>query len=171
MRKYVPHIVPGHSQHLTLRRSCELECIAMFGYPLDTVFSDPALKDNSKFMKKVIAMVVALDIAVGFLGPDLEPIESQLVELGRRHGAHGCKPKHWHMVEEALFHVFEVALGEKFTPEIQMCWEILFNFLGYHMIQGLISYGGPTEWETSGIRPSLHESYHVVLITLRASIR
>jgi hemoglobin-like flavoprotein len=50
---------------------------------------------------------------------------------------------HWPMVGLALFHTLKV-LGEKFTPEVKDAWTILFNFLGFHMIEGLLahSHGG-----------------------------
>ena len=121
----------------------EPDCIRMFGFPLDTKYDDPALSNDEKFVKKGIALIVAVDIALTFLGPDLE---DQLVELGTRHVARQCKPKHWPMVGVALFYTLEQALGDKFTKEIQDCWVTLYNFLGYHMIRGLIQNGGPT-WE------------------------
>jgi hemoglobin-like flavoprotein len=124
----------------------EPDCIRMFGFHQDTKYDDPTLWDNEKFVKKGIALIVAVDIALSFLGPDLEPLEAQLLELGGRHVARQCKPKHWPMVGVALFYTLEQALGEKFTVEIQNCWIVLYNFLGYHMIQGLIQNGGPT-WE------------------------
>jgi hemoglobin-like flavoprotein len=124
----------------------EPDCIRMFGFPLDTKHDDPALSTNEKFIKKGIALIVAVDIALTFLGPDLEPLEEQLIELGGRHVARQCKPRHWPMVGVALFYTLDKALGHKFTKEIQDCWIILYNFLGYHMIQGLIKNGGPT-WD------------------------
>ena len=133
---------------LRRHRMFELEpdCIRMFGFPLDTKYDDPALSNDEKFVKKGIALIVAVDIALTFLGPDLEPLEDQLVELGTRHVGRQCKPKHWPMVGVALFYTLEQALGDKFTKEIQDCWVTLYNFLGYHMIRGLIQNGGPT-WE------------------------
>jgi hemoglobin-like flavoprotein len=143
--------VPGWKEiggELLLRKMFELEpeCIEMFGFPSDTRFDDPELKNNAAFMKKGIALVMAVDMAVSFLGPDLEPLESELVALGERHVALECKPKHWPMVGEALFYVFEQALGKKFTPAVQKSWLTLYRFLGYHMIVGLIKNGGSQEW-------------------------
>ena len=124
----------------------ESDCICMYGFPKDTKFDDPALSHDKKFVKKGIAYILALDIVLSYLGPDLEPLEDQLVELGARHVARQCKPWHWPMVGVALFHTLEQVLGDKFTKEIQDCWVILYNFLGYHMIRGLIQNGGP-KWE------------------------
>ena len=80
----------------------EPECISMFGFPEDTKHDDPSLSENDKFIKKGIALIVAVDIALTFLGPDLEPLEGALLELGGRHVARLCKPKHWPMVGVAL---------------------------------------------------------------------
>jgi hypothetical protein len=57
-------------------------------------------------------------------------------ELGKRHVAHQCQPHHWPMVGVALCHTLDTVLGEKFTPEVQDAWTILYNFLGFHMIEG-----------------------------------
>jgi hemoglobin-like flavoprotein len=118
----------------------------MYGFSIETTFDDPALSSNEKFIKKGIALMNAIDIALSFLGPDLEPLEDSLQELGRRHVARRCKPKHWPMMGVAWFHTLEQTLGKKFTTEIQNCWIVMYNFLGYHMIQGLIKHGGPS-WD------------------------
>jgi hypothetical protein len=129
-------------------RQFELEpdCIRMYGFPSDTRYDDPALSDNAMFIQKGIALVGALDIALSYLGPDLEPLIESLEEMGGRHVARQCKPKHWPMVGVAWFNTLEHILGPKFTDEVQHCWIVLYNFLGYHMIQGLIKNGGPT-WD------------------------
>jgi hemoglobin-like flavoprotein len=128
----------------------EPECIRMFGFPSDTKFDDPALSTNDKFIKKGTTFIAMLDIALTLLGPNLAPLEAELVKLGGRHVARQCKPKHWPMVGVALFYTLEMLLGYKFTKEVQDCWIVLYNFLGYHMIQGLIQNGGPT-WEDNEI--------------------
>ena len=126
---------------LFLRKMFELdpETITMFGFPEDTKYDDPELKNNEKFMAKGMRLVEAIDIAVGFLGPDLEPLEETLFELGGRHVERQCRPHHWPIVGEALFYVMEQGLGDAFTFEVREAWTILYNFLGYHMIRGLLA--------------------------------
>jgi hemoglobin-like flavoprotein len=137
--KKIPNWLPIAGE-LLLRKMFELdpETITMFGLPADTRFNDPELKNNKHFMAKGMRLVQAVDTAIKFLGPDLEPLEDTLVELGTRHVARHCRPHHWPVVGDALFYVFEVGLGDQFTDEIREAWTIMYNFLGYHMIQGLL---------------------------------
>ena len=118
------------------------ECIVMFGFPADTKHDDPALSENPVFIKKGAVFISMLDIALSLLGPDLEPLEEQLFELGKRHVAHQCQPHHWPMVGVALFHALDTLLGDKFTTEVQEGWTVLYNFLGFHMINGLLAHSG-----------------------------
>jgi hypothetical protein len=144
----VPSPIAFSTTYFCYFRIFELEpdSIRMIGFLPGTKFDDPALSTNEKFVKTGIAVVVMLDTVLSLLGPDLEPLEEQLIELGRRHVARQCKPKHWPMVGVALFYTLQTLLGDKFTKDVQDCWIVLYNFLGYHMIQGLIQNGGPT-WE------------------------
>eukprot|EP00538_Stauroneis_constricta_P013646 CAMPEP_0119564262 /NCGR_PEP_ID=MMETSP1352-20130426/26444_1 /TAXON_ID=265584 /ORGANISM="Stauroneis constricta, Strain CCMP1120" /LENGTH=315 /DNA_ID=CAMNT_0007613005 /DNA_START=59 /DNA_END=1006 /DNA_ORIENTATION=+ len=115
------------------------ETIDMFGFPPNTQHDDPDLKNNPKFVTKSQRLIKAIDIAIGFLGPDLSSLESTLFDLGKRHVARQCRPYHWPIVGEALFDVFEAILGDDgWTPELREAWTTLYNFMGFHMIQGLI---------------------------------
>ena len=126
---------------LFLRKMFELdpETISMFGFPSNTRYNDPRLRFDEKFMTKAIRLIEAIDIAVGFLGPDVGPLEETLFELGGRHVARKCKPHHWPMVGAALFDVFDQCLGPELTYEIKEAWTVLYNFMGYHMIRGLLA--------------------------------
>ena len=126
---------------LFLRKMFELdpETKTMFGFPEDTRHDDPALKNDEKFMTKGIRLIEAVDIAIGFLGPDLDPLEQTLFELGGRHVERQCRPHHWPIVGMALFYVFEQCLGDEFTFDLRESWTIMYNFLSYHMIQGLLA--------------------------------
>jgi hemoglobin-like flavoprotein len=112
----------------------------MFGYPVETKHDDPALSENPVFLKTGALVVSMLDDALSMLGPDLQPLEEQLFVLGRRHEGRGCQPYHWPMVGVAFFHALYAVLGEKFSPEVQHGWKVLYNFMGYHMINGLKSH-------------------------------
>ena len=126
---------------LILRKMFELdpEIIPIFGFPEDTRFDDPELTNNEAFMTKGISFVKGVDTSIGFLGPELETLEHSLRELGARHVARKVHPHYWPVVGEALFHVFEVGLGDEFSGELREAWTIIYNFLGYHMIQGLLT--------------------------------
>ena len=120
--------------------------VVLFGFPSTTKFDDPGLKFDPGFLAKATSPIVALDMVIGMLGPDLDPVQEQLFELGARHRAYGCVPSHWLVVGDALFYVLTQALGDTFDGPTQQSWTILFNFMGYHMIQGLIASGGP-DWD------------------------
>ena len=117
----------------------EPECLAIFDFPPDTKYDDPKLKDDPAFKTKGLGFFLAVDTAVQLLGPDMEPLEFQLHELGGRHVALGCKPHHWPVVGEALFHVLTTMLGEQFTPELEESWLTIYNYWSYHMIEGLLA--------------------------------
>ena len=73
-------------------------------------------------------------------------LEETLFQLGCRHVERQCRPHHWPMVGEALFYVLEQGLGDDFTFEVREAWITLYNFMGYHMIRGLLAkQGGPAE--------------------------
>ena len=136
----IPNWLPVTGE-LILRKMFELdpEIITIFGFPEDTRFDDPELKNNEIFMTKGIRFMQAVDTAIGFLGPELETLEHSLLELGARHVARKVRPHHWPAVGEALFCVLEVGLGDEFSGELKEAWRIIYNFLGYHMIQGLLT--------------------------------
>ena len=101
----------------------------MFGFPADTHHDDPDLSFNKDFINKGVRLMLAIDTAVGFLGPDLAPLESTLQALGGRHVARGCKPRHWPIVGAVMFFIFEQGLGDEFTPELRKAWTVMYNFL------------------------------------------
>ena len=48
-------------------------------------------------------------------------------------------PEHWPVVGTALFHVLEQMLGDQFTEKIKASWDVVYHFLAYNMIIGLLS--------------------------------
>ena len=121
-----------------MRKAFEIcpETKDMFGFP-GARFDDPDLSKNKKFMAKGVRLIRAVDMAVSFLGPDLEPLEQTLFQLGKRHVARKCKPRHWNVVGEILFYIFEQGLGDDFTPDLRKAWTILYNFLRYVTLFGI----------------------------------
>jgi hemoglobin-like flavoprotein len=109
----------------------------LFGFPKGTDYTDPDLTNNAKFLTKGVVLIKAIDTAVQLLGPDLFPLEEVLFDLGKRHVIMKAQPEFWPLVGEALFLVFEECMGDSFTDEVREAWTIMYNFLGYHMIQGL----------------------------------
>jgi hemoglobin-like flavoprotein len=112
-----------------MRKSFEIypETKEMFGFP-GARHDDPALSRNKTFMAKGVRLMRAIDMTLSFLGPDLQPLEQTLFDLGKRHVARQCKPKHWPAVGEVLFYIFEETLGDEFTPELRQAWTGKYEF-------------------------------------------
>jgi hypothetical protein len=96
--------------------------ISLFGFPADTKWDDPALSDNKTFTRKGINLIKAIDMAVSFLGPDLEPLENELYKIGYGHTAMKALPNHWPIVGEALLSVFDECLKDAFSESERMAW-------------------------------------------------
>jgi hemoglobin-like flavoprotein len=111
--------------------------IDLFGFPAGTDYNDPDLTSNVKFVTKGVVLIKAIDTAVQMLGPDLYPLEDVLYDLGKRHVIMKAQPEFWPIVGEALFLVFEEYMGDAFDEGVRKAWTVMYNFLGYHMIQGL----------------------------------
>jgi hemoglobin-like flavoprotein len=142
-----------------VRKIFELDpsTIKMFGFPEDTKYDDPSLSKSRKFMDKAVKLIKAVDMAIGFLGPDLEPLQDTLYDLGKRHAAMGCKPEHWPVVGKALFYAFEKhMLGGFKNDELRDSWTLVYNFLSYHMIQGLNAKYDSNKLEKREPRALLH---------------
>jgi hemoglobin-like flavoprotein len=114
------------------------ETIVMFGFPASTKYDDPKLSEDKAFMAKSIRLLKAIDVAVGCLGPDLQPLEEQLLDLGARHTAMNCRPHHWPVVGKALMHVLGVCLGDRLSSADRESWTVIYNFLSFHMVRGLL---------------------------------
>jgi Globin len=102
--------------------------ITLFGFPADTKYNDPSLSTNIKFITKGVTLIKAIDMAVMFLGPDLEAFEEELYRLGWRHIAMRARPEHWPVVGEALMCTFEDCMRGKFTKKEREAWTIVSSF-------------------------------------------
>lgn len=99
--------------------------ITLFGFPADTKYDDPKLSENTQFTSKGARLIKAIDMAVMFLGPDLEPFEEELYALGYRHTAMKARPEHWPVVGEALLCTFEDCMKGGFTQEEREAWTLV----------------------------------------------
>jgi len=105
-----------------------------------TLFSFGAseiIKSNPQFWKHAHTMVDMIDCAVAFLGPDLEPLEEDLLELGRRHVGYGVTPEYLPTMGYALFITLEKMLGNKFQKSDKESWQCVFQFIISKMIVGI----------------------------------
>jgi hypothetical protein len=87
-----------------------------------------------RFEARALVMVDMVDLAVGFLGPDLEPLEEDLKVLGVRHIKYGVQPEYLPlMLGKSLLYSLRNILKEKLTAEDELAWETVFDFLVLHM--------------------------------------
>jgi hypothetical protein len=99
--------------------------IKLFGFSPDTKYDDPKLSQNPKFTTKGARLIQAIDMAAMFLGPDLEPFEKELYDLGWRHIAMQARPEYWPVVGEALLCTFEDHMIGGFTQKERDAWTIV----------------------------------------------
>lgn len=82
-------------------------------------------------------MVNMIDCAVGFLGPDMDPLREDLEALGKRHMKYHVQPKDLPTMEKAVVFALEEMMGPKFTRNDRRAWEIVFQFMVKAMITGM----------------------------------
>jgi hemoglobin-like flavoprotein len=57
-------------------------------------------------------------------------------ELGRRHHYYGVRDEDYDTVREAMMWMFEVTLGQSYTPQADQAWRELYGVLAEAMIEG-----------------------------------
>lgn len=105
---------------------------ALFGFR-----DDQPIRNDPKFYVHSKSMVDMLDMAVSFLGPDLEPIEEELQDLGKRHLAYGVNSDYFPVMERAVMYALESILDEKLTREDRGSWQVVFHFVIDNMTKGV----------------------------------
>jgi hemoglobin-like flavoprotein len=98
---------------------------------------DEDLMANPQFALHARTMVDMIDMAVGFLGPDLDPLAEDLVELGKRHINYGVPSEYLPVMERSVIYALEELLGDKLTRDVRLSWEAIFHFMITHMVQGM----------------------------------
>jgi hypothetical protein len=76
-------------------------------------------------------------LAVSFLGPDLDPLEEDLHQLGRRHFHYGVEAKSLPLMEKSLIYMLEELLGDRFTRNDRNSWQVIFYFIMLEMSKGM----------------------------------
>jgi len=72
------------------------------------------------------AMVDMIKCAVAFLGPDLDPLEEQLITLRKRHVKYGVMPQYLLVMGQAVLFALQQILGSKFTLDDTSDWTTVF---------------------------------------------
>jgi hemoglobin-like flavoprotein len=100
-------------------------------------FDNVDLKSNAKFRAHADSMVDMVDMAVSLLGPDLDPLAEDLVDLGKRHIAYGVKMEYLPIMERAVLYAMEEMLKGSFTPKDRRSWQLVFHFMITNMVKGM----------------------------------
>jgi hemoglobin-like flavoprotein len=78
-----------------------------------------------------------LDLIVNSLGPDLEPVADELVELGRRHRLRGIPASYLPLMGRAFLDGMGQLLRKQYTEEDRAAWREIFEFISSHMAAGM----------------------------------
>jgi hypothetical protein len=93
---------------------------------------------NPVFAAHVRALFDTLDLIVNSLGPDLEPLAQELVELGRRHRLRGVPASYLPLMARAFLDATGQLLLSKNDPEEdKKAWREIFEFVISHMTAGM----------------------------------
>lgn len=97
---------------------------------------DEDVKSNPAFPMLARIMVDMVDLAVGFLGPDLDPLTEDLMALGGRHIKYGVKPEWLPAMNVALIYALRKSLPG-FSARDAEAWRTVFAFMVEKMQAGL----------------------------------
>lgn len=106
----------------------------MFGYS-----ATEEIKANPKFLIHAHSMVDMIDCAVGFLGPDLDPLVDDMQDLGKRHISYGVESEYLPVMERAVMYAMEEILDNQFTRDDRQAWQLIFHFMITNMVKGMKS--------------------------------
>jgi hypothetical protein len=91
---------------------------------------------NPTFPALAHIMFDMVDLSVGFLGPDLDPLTDDLLALGRRHVSYGVEPEYFSAMAVAMVYALKQLLPG-FTREEEDAWTTVFSFMIVRMAAGL----------------------------------
>ena len=92
--------------------------------------------DDKKFKKHMIAVISAVNKAVGMLSNDMDGLVSMLKKLGKTHVKYNVEEAHYPVVGQALLGTLSDALGDKLTAEDKAAWEEIYGVISSTMIAG-----------------------------------
>lgn len=95
------------------------------------------VRSNPLFSKHARSMVDMIDCAVGFLGPDLDPLTEDLMELGQRHIQYGVQEDFLPHMGTALKYALEKVLVSKIDKNELESWTAVLGFIISKMTLGM----------------------------------
>ena len=85
---------------------------------------------SPKLIQHAKLYIVALDKAIGLLGPNFELLREILMDLGDKHRRFGVSPELFQPMGQAIIETLQELLGDKkFTPTIKASWTECFQLL------------------------------------------
>jgi len=66
----------------------------------------------------------------------MDLVEEQLQHLGVSHIGYGVMPKHYPLMEKALFDTLQDTLEDRLTPKVKESWNTVYTFMSVTMMQG-----------------------------------
>lgn len=98
---------------------------------------DEDIQANPAFHSHAMGMVDMIETAVELLGPDLEPLEADLKDLGKRHIGYGVSSDYFPVMERSVMYTLEEILGDKLTKSDRAAWQEIFHFMISNMTKGM----------------------------------
>jgi hypothetical protein len=95
------------------------------------------IRENPCYIMHAKATVERLDMAVCLLGPDLEPLEEDLRDLGERHVSYGVQTKNLPFMAKSLIGAIEKVLKGEFTADDEKAWYAVLDFMLQSMALGM----------------------------------
>jgi hypothetical protein len=95
--------------------------------------------ETEEFKSSARDSASTLDFIVGSLGPDIDLLYTELIDMGNRSGAMSkIRPEHWNLLRTSLFSALETALGDAvFSEKVRQCWTEVFEAITNAMIKVL----------------------------------
>ncbi|CAJ1951144.1 unnamed protein product [Cylindrotheca closterium] len=92
--------------------------------------------NSPKLIRHAKLYVVALDKAIGLLGPNFELLQEILMDLGDKHRRFGVSPELFKPMGRAIIETLEELLGDStFKPAIKASWTECIELLSEGMIE------------------------------------
>jgi hypothetical protein len=99
---------------------------------------DEKTYQSPEFKASACECASTLDFIVSSLGPDMDMLFSQLMEMGHEAGLFSkIRPEHWRVLEQSLLSALEDTLGDKFDNNTRASWERVFDAISSAIIKVL----------------------------------
>jgi Globin len=99
--------------------------------------TDEAIFSNPLFIAHARALFGTVDAAVSLVAAGKSMcLADVLAGLGRRHVHYGVLAPHYKIVGKALLHTLATALGDAYTPEVELGWKMVYGVVHSGMQEG-----------------------------------